>query len=237
MSDDIRPNSTDAALPVAADNAQDAAAEGAAAPQVPEESRGRRRERKLVGYSRFMAIVPSVGLFISSMALTISTLISTVMVTFEAACGRLEMQDMLVVASSSPTSSCLPWCSTSCRWDLYPLFVDDGIDMPSWLRIRNLDDLKEKLVGVIVVVMGVYFLGLLVPRHRADRPAVDGHRHRGGGADARVFRALRHGGPQQSRLRRLARRIEYHACCKARPFRARFFFREACGPLAKSRRK
>ena len=162
MSDDVRPNSTDAALPVAADNAQDAAAEGAAAPQVPEESRGRRRERKLVGYSRFMAIVPSVGLFISSMALTISTLISTVMVTFEAACGRLEMQDMLVDYIEFADFFLLAVVLYIMSVGLYSLFVDDGIDMPSWLQIRNLDDLKEKLVGVIVVVMGVYFLGLLI---------------------------------------------------------------------------
>lgn len=162
MSDDIRPNSTDAALSVVADNAQDAAAEGAAAPQVPEESRGRRRERKLVGYSRFMAIVPSVGLFISSMALTISTLISTVMVTFEAACGRLEMQDMLVDYIEFADFFLLAVVLYIMSVGLYSLFVDDGIDMPSWLQIRNLDDLKEKLVGVIVVVMGVYFLGLLI---------------------------------------------------------------------------
>lgn len=162
MSDDIRPNSTDAALSAAADNAQDAAAEGAAAPQVSEESRGRRRERKLVGYSRFMAIVPSVGLFISSMALTISTLISTVMVTFEAACGRLEMQDMLVDYIEFADFFLLAVVLYIMSVGLYSLFVDDGIDMPSWLQIRNLDDLKEKLVGVIVVVMGVYFLGLLI---------------------------------------------------------------------------
>lgn len=176
MSDDIRPNRTDAdraAAPAAQETAperpaapQAAASEAPAShadePQVPEESRGRRRERKLVGYSRFMAIVPSVGLFISSMALTISTLISTVMVTFEAACGRLEMQDMLVDYIEFADFFLLAVVLYIMSVGLYSLFVDDGIDMPSWLQIRNLDDLKEKLVGVIVVVMGVYFLGLLI---------------------------------------------------------------------------
>lgn len=176
MPDDIRPNRTDADRAVT-DAAQEAAPERPAAPQaaaseapsshadepqVPEESRGRRRERKLVGYSRFMAIVPSVGLFISSMALTISTLISTVMVTFEAACGRLEMQDMLVDYIEFADFFLLAVVLYIMSVGLYSLFVDDGIDMPSWLQIRNLDDLKEKLVGVIVVVMGVYFLGLLI---------------------------------------------------------------------------
>jgi uncharacterized membrane protein YqhA len=45
---------------------------------------------------------------------------------------------------------------------LYELFIDDKIPTPEWLHITNLDDLKGKLVGVIVVVMGVIFLAQLV---------------------------------------------------------------------------
>jgi uncharacterized membrane protein YqhA len=45
---------------------------------------------------------------------------------------------------------------------LFELFVDDRLDMPSWLEIRNLDDLKQKLIGVMIVVMGVVFLGQVV---------------------------------------------------------------------------
>ena len=127
-----------------------------------QESRGRRRERKLVGYSRFMAVVPSVGLFVSSIALTIATLISTVVVTVEAATGHLSMQDMLVEYIEYADFYLLAVVLYIMSVGLYSLFIDDGIDMPSWLQIHNLDDLKEKLVGVIVVVMGVYFLGLLI---------------------------------------------------------------------------
>lgn len=127
-----------------------------------QESRGRRRERKLVGYSRFMAVVPSIGLFVSSIALTIATLISTVVVTFEAATGHLSMQDMLVEYIEYADFYLLAVVLYIMSVGLYSLFIDDGIDMPSWLKIHNLDDLKEKLVGVIVVVMGVYFLGLLI---------------------------------------------------------------------------
>ena len=127
-----------------------------------QESRGRRRERKLVGYSRFMAVVPSVGLFVSSIALTIATLISTVVVTVEAATGHLSLQDMLVEYIEYADFYLLAVVLYIMSVGLYSLFIDDGIDMPSWLQIHNLDDLKEKLVGVIVVVMGVYFLGLLI---------------------------------------------------------------------------
>jgi uncharacterized membrane protein YqhA len=42
---------------------------------------------------------------------------------------------------------------------LYELFIDDSIDLPAWLVIRNLDDLKEKLIGIVVVGLAVDFLG------------------------------------------------------------------------------
>ena len=45
---------------------------------------------------------------------------------------------------------------------LFELFVDDRLDLPNWLEIRNLDDLKQKLIGVMIVVMGVVFLGQVV---------------------------------------------------------------------------
>jgi uncharacterized membrane protein YqhA len=45
---------------------------------------------------------------------------------------------------------------------LFELFVDDRLDLPNWLEIHDLNDLKEKLIGVLVVVMAVLFLGQVV---------------------------------------------------------------------------
>ena len=45
---------------------------------------------------------------------------------------------------------------------LYELFVDPGLPMPPWLRIATLDDLKERLLGVVVVLLAVTFLGSAV---------------------------------------------------------------------------
>lgn len=45
---------------------------------------------------------------------------------------------------------------------LYELFVDDSLDLPHWLQIHTLDDLKNKLTSVIIVVMGVVFLSQVV---------------------------------------------------------------------------
>src|SRR5579884_4082642 len=45
---------------------------------------------------------------------------------------------------------------------LYELFIDDKLSMPLWLEIVNLDDLKETLLRVIIVLLAVTFLGYVV---------------------------------------------------------------------------
>jgi uncharacterized membrane protein YqhA len=42
---------------------------------------------------------------------------------------------------------------------LYSLFIDPHLTMPGWLHIATLDDLKERLLGVVSVLLGVTFLG------------------------------------------------------------------------------
>lgn len=45
---------------------------------------------------------------------------------------------------------------------LYELFIDQNIPVPAWLHIYDLNDLKNKLISVLIVVMGVLFLGQVV---------------------------------------------------------------------------
>ena len=42
---------------------------------------------------------------------------------------------------------------------LYELFIDPEIPVANWMRIGSLDDLKDKLTGVVIVLIGVDFLG------------------------------------------------------------------------------
>lgn len=128
--------------------------------------RARRRQRdmghKLAGYTRYMASVPILGLFIAALALTISTFVSTIGVTVEVVRGEMSMQDMLVEYIEFADFFLLSIVLYIMSTGLYSLFIDSDVEMPDWLEIHTLDDLKEKLVSVIVVVMGVYFLGRLI---------------------------------------------------------------------------
>jgi uncharacterized membrane protein YqhA len=45
---------------------------------------------------------------------------------------------------------------------IYELFIDDSLNLPNWLRIYTLDQLKTKLSSVIVLFMVIVFLQVLV---------------------------------------------------------------------------
>lgn len=45
---------------------------------------------------------------------------------------------------------------------LYELFISTDVSVPEWLSIKTLDDLKNKLIAVVIVVIGVLFLGQVV---------------------------------------------------------------------------
>jgi uncharacterized membrane protein YqhA len=53
-------------------------------------------------------------------------------------------------------------------YGLYELFIDTDIDVPDWLKVNDLDDLKSKLIGVVVAIIAVVFVGVFVDSNRAS---------------------------------------------------------------------
>lgn len=53
-------------------------------------------------------------------------------------------------------------------YGLYELFVDTDLEVPVWLEVKDLDDLKSKLIGVVVAIIAVIFVGVFVDTDRAD---------------------------------------------------------------------
>ena len=47
-------------------------------------------------------------------------------------------------------------------YGLYELFIDTNLEVPDWLEINTLDDLKAKLIGVVVAIIAVVCVGVLV---------------------------------------------------------------------------
>lgn len=129
----------------------------------PGPSTGKKCVRKgLVAGTRLVAAIPSLGLLVAALALTARTLVEVVETTVAAVAERIDMQTMLVYYIECADFFLLSIVLYIMAVGLYTLFIDDGVDLPKWLVIRDFDDLKEKLVGIIVVVMGVYFMGQLI---------------------------------------------------------------------------
>ena len=46
---------------------------------------------------------------------------------------------------------------------LYELFIDTSLPLPRWLEVESLDELKVRIIGVVIVLFGVNFLTAFVP--------------------------------------------------------------------------
>ena len=53
-------------------------------------------------------------------------------------------------------------------YGLYELFIDEDLQVPLWLQVQDLDDLKSKLIGVVVAIISVIFVGIFVDTNRAE---------------------------------------------------------------------
>jgi len=125
--------------------------------------------QRLLSSSRYLVLVAVIGTFLASLTLLIFGGISVVQIIADTVLhaeisgkagkvlvlGFIEAIDLFLLGTVFFMISL----------GLYELFIDDSIPVPDWLEIHTLDDLKDKLVGVIVVVMGVVFLGHVIKWH------------------------------------------------------------------------
>jgi uncharacterized membrane protein YqhA len=125
--------------------------------------------RNLLSSTRYLIIIAVAGTFIAALTLLVYggiSVVQQILATIQygavssrgaktLALGFIENADLFLVATALYIMSL----------GLYELFIDNSVSLPDWLVINNLDDLKSKLIGVIVVVMAVVFLGHVVKWH------------------------------------------------------------------------
>ena len=82
--------------------------------------------------------------------------------TIDTVLTRAPLKETIVSILTSVDAILLGTVLLVIGYGLYELFVDTNLEIPQWLEINNLDDLKAKLTGVIVAIIAVVFVGLLV---------------------------------------------------------------------------
>jgi uncharacterized membrane protein YqhA len=119
--------------------------------------------RRLLSWSRYLvavAVVSILALVIGMLAYGGLETISIIRATFGAATPVEQGEKHLLLSAIEVVDLfLLSTVLLVIALGLYELFIDDRLDLPPWLEIHDLNDLKEKLIQVIVVVLGVIFLG------------------------------------------------------------------------------
>jgi len=119
--------------------------------------------KKVISSSRYIVSAASLGAFVASLLLLVVALAQTVSVVSRAVTNfRAVMADPKELTLVLVTNIDLFLLSAGfyiIALGFYELFVDDNIDLPAWLEIKDFEDLKASLVGIIIVVIAVTFLG------------------------------------------------------------------------------
>jgi len=120
--------------------------------------------KRLLSSGRYLMLIAVFGAFLSFVALLLYGGAQTIGLLAQMARGGLDndpkyaILTVIQIADLFLIGAALYLISLG----LYELFIDENMELPAWLSIHNLDDLKEKLLGIIVVVISVFFLGKLL---------------------------------------------------------------------------
>lgn len=121
--------------------------------------RRQRMARRVTGQTRLIAAIPALGFFVSALVLAVGTLVRVFEVAVEFVEQEIDVMQLGIDLVEYADLFLLAVVLYILALGLITLFVADDVPLPSWLTFGDFDDLKERLVSVISVMLGVYFLG------------------------------------------------------------------------------
>ena len=124
--------------------------------------------RRIIEVSRFVVMVPALAAIIGAIVLMILGSVEILWAAVDVVVDQVPLKETIVDVLASIDAILLGTVLLVIGYGLYELFVDTNINVPDWLEINNLDDLKAKLIGVIVAIIAVIFVGELVDSESAN---------------------------------------------------------------------
>lgn len=123
--------------------------------------------KRFLESSRYIVLLGIVGTFISALALFLFGLAGVVVSVWDGLnvadpFNYANLKEISIVLIQAIDIFLLATVLYIIALGLYELFIDEALDLPNWLEVKSLDDLKSRLLGVIVVILPVTFLGKLV---------------------------------------------------------------------------
>ena len=124
--------------------------------------------KKILELTRYAVVIPAVAAILGALLFMVQGSIEMLVVVSEAIFDGSSLKQSIVDVLTAVDAILLGTVLLVIGYGLYELFVDTEIKVPTWLRVDDLDDLKSKLIGVVVAIIAVVFVGIFVDANRAD---------------------------------------------------------------------
>ncbi len=122
---------------------------------------------KLLARARYAVFIPALASIVGALLLmfqgSVAMVVTIIDVVTEGTKLKLTIVDILTAVDAILLGTVL----LVIGYGLYELFSDEDLEVPVWLQVQDLDDLKSKLIGVVVAIISVIFVGVFVDVDRA----------------------------------------------------------------------
>lgn len=121
-----------------------------------------------MGLTRYAVFVPAIASIIGALLLMAQGSLAMVMAVIDTVSNGYGLKETIVEVLTAVDAILLGTVLLVIGYGLYELFIDADLEVPQWLRVYDLDDLKSKLIGVVVAIIAVVFVGVFVDSNRAS---------------------------------------------------------------------
>ena len=123
---------------------------------------------KTLAKARFAVFIPALASIFGALLLMFQGSVAMVVTIIDGVTEGTKLKLTIVEILTAVDAILLGTVLLVIGYGLYELFIDEDLEVPLWLQVQNLDDLKSKLIGVVVAIISVIFVGVFVDTDRAS---------------------------------------------------------------------
>jgi uncharacterized membrane protein YqhA len=122
---------------------------------------------KILARARYAVFIPALASILGALLLMFQGSVAMVQTIVDVVTEGTKLKLTIVDILTAVDAILLGTVLLVIGYGLYELFIDEDLDVPPWLQVQDLDDLKSKLIGVVVAIISVIFVGVFVDTDRA----------------------------------------------------------------------
>jgi uncharacterized membrane protein YqhA len=122
---------------------------------------------RILATTRYAVFIPAIASILGALLLMFQGSVEMIRTIIDVTTNGTKLKITIVEILTAVDGILLGTVLLVIGYGLYELFIDEAIDVPAWLQVHDLDDLKSKLIGVVVAIIAVIFVGVFVDANRA----------------------------------------------------------------------